>query len=75
LGLSRKTGGFGKYWRFYKNQADLKNIAAFQKNRQIYKMLAPCRKLADDRILAGVEIPAPGDKSAGLENTGGPLTV
>ncbi len=32
-------------------------------------------KQADDIILAGVKIPAPGGKPAGLENTGGPLTV
>jgi hypothetical protein len=75
LALLKKSGGFGKYWRFYKNQADLENIGAFQKNRRIYKMLAPCRKQANDRILAGVEIPVPGEKPAGLENTGGPLTV
>jgi hypothetical protein len=75
IGALTITGGYGKYWRFYKKQADLKNIGAFQKNQRSYKMLAPCRKQADDRILAGVEIPAPGEKSAGLENTGGPLTV
>jgi hypothetical protein len=63
LAFSRKTGRFEKYWRFPVKQVDLKNIGAFQK------------KQADDRILAGVEIPTPGEKSAGLENTGGPLTV
>jgi hypothetical protein len=40
LALFRKTGGFRKYWCFYKNQAD-------------------------DRILAAVEIPAPGEKISG----------
>jgi hypothetical protein len=32
-------------------------------------------KQANNRILAAVKIPAPGEKPAGLENTGGPLTV
>ncbi len=44
LALSRKTGGFGKYWRFYKNQADLKTIGAFQKIRRIWKIMALSRK-------------------------------
>jgi hypothetical protein len=35
LALFEKSGGFEKYWRFYKNQANLKNIGAFQKIRQI----------------------------------------
>ncbi len=61
--LFKKSGGFEKYWRFSKNQADLQNIGALQK------------KLADDRILAGVKIPVPGEKPAGLEKVGGPLTV
>jgi hypothetical protein len=42
LALSRKSGGFTKYWRFTEKQAD-------------------------DRILAGIKIPAPGEKPAGLE--------
>jgi hypothetical protein len=71
----KKSGGFEKYWRFSENQADLKNIGAFQKIRQIYKILAPCRKQADDRILAGIKIPAPGEKSADLEQVGCPLNV
>jgi hypothetical protein len=75
LALFEKSGGFEKYWRFSENQADLKNIGAFQKIRRIYKILAPCRKQADDRILAGVEIPAPGEKSADLEKVGCLLTV
>jgi hypothetical protein len=33
--LFRKSGRFGKYWRFPEKQADLKNIGAFQKNRRI----------------------------------------
>ncbi len=86
--LFEKSGGFEKYWRFSKNQADLRNIGAFRKIILIYKMLALYRKSggfekhwclaekqANDRILAGVKIPAPGEKPAGLENTGGPLTV
>jgi hypothetical protein len=75
LALFNKSGRFEKYWRFSENQADLKNIGAFQKIRRIYKILAPCRKQADNRILAGVEIPAPGEKSADLEKVGCPLTV
>jgi hypothetical protein len=35
LALFKKSGGFEKYWRFYKNQADLKNIGAFTKIRRI----------------------------------------
>ncbi len=62
-----------------KNQSDLQNPCAYkksggfikslrlQKSRQIYRILAPIEKQADDRILAGVEIPAPGKKPAGLE--------
>ncbi len=34
---------------------------------RIYKILASTETQADDRILAGVEIPAPGKKPAGLE--------
>jgi hypothetical protein len=62
-----------------KNQADLQNPCSYkklggfikslriQKNRQIFRILAPTEKQADDRILAGVEIPVPGKKPAGLE--------
>jgi hypothetical protein len=88
LALFKKSGGFEKYWRFSENQADLENISAFQKIRRIYKILAPYRKTggftkcwrlsekqADGRILAGVEIPAPGEKPGELEKAGGPLTV
>jgi hypothetical protein len=42
--LFRKSGRFGKYWGFYKNQADLENIGAFQKIRQIWKILALFKK-------------------------------
>jgi hypothetical protein len=44
LALFEKSGGFEKYWRFYKEQADLENIGAFQKNRRIWKILALSRK-------------------------------
>jgi hypothetical protein len=87
LALFEKSGGFEKYWRFPENQADLRNNGVSQKIRRIWKILALLRKSggfkkywrftekqADDRILAGVKIPAPG-KKAGLEKTGGPLTV
>jgi hypothetical protein len=52
-----------------------------QKNRRTYKILAFTEKQADDRILAGVEIPAPGKKTrvrgktSGTGKAGGPLTV
>jgi hypothetical protein len=35
LALLKKSGRFEKSWRFYKNQADLQNLGAFQKIRQI----------------------------------------
>ncbi len=72
----------------FKNQADLRNTGAFQKIRRIQKILALFRKSGgftkywrlaekqvDNRILAGVKIPAPGEKPVGLENADGPLTV
>jgi hypothetical protein len=34
LALFIKPGGFEKYWRFYKNQADLQNVGVSQKNRR-----------------------------------------
>jgi hypothetical protein len=73
---------------FSKNQADLRNLGAVTKIKWIYKILALLKKSdiftksrhftekqAGDRILAGVKIPAPGEKRAGLEKGGGPLTV
>jgi hypothetical protein len=62
LALYKKSGGFIKSLRL-------------QKNRRICRILVPAEKQADDRILAGVKIPAPGKKPAGLEKAGGPLTV
>jgi hypothetical protein len=62
-----------------KNQADLQNPFAYRKSggfteslhlqkiRRIYRIFAPTENQAGDRILAGVEIPAPGEKPAGLE--------
>jgi hypothetical protein len=44
LALFKKSGGFEKSWRFSKNQADLRNLGAFTKIRQIYKTLALYRK-------------------------------
>jgi hypothetical protein len=57
----------------YKNQADLQKPCALQKIWWIYRILALCKKSggfikslrlteeqADNRILAGVKIPAPG---------------
>jgi hypothetical protein len=63
LALSRKTDGFINYWRFSEKQADLQNIGALQKNR---------RTIESWRALKS---PSLGEKPAGLENTGGPLTV
>ncbi len=63
LALLQKSGGFTESLRFSKNQADLQNPCAFLKIRRIY------------RILAAVKIPGPGEKTSGLEKTGGPLTV
>jgi hypothetical protein len=40
----QKSGGFEKYWRFSKNQADLRNIGASQKIRRIWKILALLKK-------------------------------
>jgi hypothetical protein len=42
-----------------------------QKIRRIYKILAFTENQADDRILAGVEIPAPGKKPASEEKPAG----
>jgi hypothetical protein len=79
---------FKKSFRFTKNQADLQNPCALQKIRRIYRILGLYKKSggfteslrftknrADDRILAGVKIPAPGEKTSGTGKTGGPLTV
>jgi hypothetical protein len=77
--LLLKIRRISKILAFAKNQADLQNPCVYgktggftkslrlQKNRRIYKIIAPTEKQADDRILAGVEIPAPGKKPAGLE--------
>ena len=53
--------------RFSKNQADLQNPCAFQKSGGFTKSWRFTEKQADNRILAGVKIPAPGEKPAGLE--------
>jgi hypothetical protein len=53
----------------------LRNIGAFKKSGGYTKCWCLAEKQADDRILAGVKIPAPGEKPAGLEKTGSPLTV
>ncbi len=45
------------------------------KNRWIAEIPASIGKLAYDRILAGVEIPALGEKTCGIGKAGGPLTV
>jgi hypothetical protein len=45
----------------------LRNIGAFKKSGGFTKYLRLAEKQANDRILAGVKIPAPGEKPAGLE--------
>jgi hypothetical protein len=51
LALFKKSGGYEKYWRFSKNQANLRNIGALQKIRRIYKYLRLAEKQANDRII------------------------
>jgi hypothetical protein len=65
----------------YKNQADLQNPCTLQKIRQIYRILALYKKSgglteslrftknqADDRIIAGIKIPAPGKEPGSAES-------
>jgi hypothetical protein len=59
--------------RFSKNQVDLRNIGALQKSGGFTKYWRPAEKQADNGILAGVEIPVPGEKPAELEKAGSPL--
>jgi hypothetical protein len=68
---------------FTENQADLrrKKSLHLQKNRRIWEILASTEKQGNDRILAGVGIPASGKKThvrrktGGTGKAGGPLTV
>ncbi len=53
----------------------METVGALQKIGGFTKCWQLAEIWADDRILAGVEIPTPGEKSAELENVGGPLTV
>jgi hypothetical protein len=57
--LLQKSGGFKNSWRFTEKQVDLRNLGALQKNRRMI------------RVLAGLKIPAPGEKPTGLEKAGG----
>jgi hypothetical protein len=50
-------------------------LALYRKSGGFEKSWRFTEKQADDRILAGVEIPAPGEKPAGLEKAGSLLTV
>ncbi len=50
-------------------------MALFRKSGGFAKYWRLAAKQVDDRILVGVEIPAPGEKPAELEKAGGPLTV
>ncbi len=50
-------------------------MALFKKSGGFTKYWRLAEKQAGDRILAGIKIPVPGEKPAGLENTGDPLTV
>jgi hypothetical protein len=45
LALLQKSGGFGKYWRFYKNQADLKILTLSRKTGGFTK----CWRHAENR--------------------------
>jgi hypothetical protein len=63
LALFKKSGGFTESLRFSKNQVDLQNPCALQKNRRTIESL---RALKFPRLVR---------KPAGLEKTGGPLTV
>jgi hypothetical protein len=58
-----------------KNQADLRNLALYRKTGGFPKSWRFTEKQADDKILAGVKIPAPGEKPMGPEKAGGLLTV
>jgi hypothetical protein len=59
-----------------KNQADLRNPCGYEETggfieslrlQKLRRIPASTEKQADDRILAGFEIPVPGKKPAGLE--------
>jgi hypothetical protein len=50
-------------------------LALFGKSGGFTKYWRLAEKQADDRILPGIKIPAPGEKPAALEKAGGPLTV
>jgi hypothetical protein len=70
---------------FTKKSGSLQNPCALQKIRRIFRILALCKKSggfikslrlkekqADDRILAGVKIPAPGEKTSETGKNGRP---
>jgi hypothetical protein len=50
-------------------------LALLQKSGGFTKYWRFTEKQVDDRILAGVKIPAPGEKPGGLKKAGDPLTV
>jgi hypothetical protein len=75
LGAFQKSGGFEKSWCFSKIRRIWEILALFKKSGGFTKYWRFTEKQADDRILAGVKILATGEKAAGLEKTGGPLTV
>ncbi len=50
-------------------------MVLYRKSGGFTKYWRLAEKQVDDRILAGVKIPAPGKKPEGLEKAGGPLTV
>ncbi len=58
----------------------MRNPCVYRKTGGLEKSLFLQKKKVDDRILAGVEIPAPGKKptfeeTSGTGKAGGPLTV
>ena len=75
LALFKKSGGSKKSWHFTKIRQIYRILALFKKSGGFTKSRRFTEKQAGDRILAGVKIPAPGEKPAGLEKTGGPLPV
>jgi hypothetical protein len=75
LALLQKSGGFEKSWRFQQIRRIYKILTLFKKSGGFTKSWRFTEKQADDSILAGVKIPAPGEKPAGLEKAAGPFTV
>ena len=65
MALLQKSGGFEKSWRFQQIRRIYKILTLFKKSGGFTKSWRFTEKQADDRILAGVKIPAPGEKTSG----------